>query len=207
MRSERETEGRTPDARRSHKTEDQAPSMRTTDHTNHQRRLRPRPREARDLPATVAALAAVHAADHYPLTWPADPAGWLNPTNLLAAWVADDEERLLGHVALCVPEAGGVADLWLATAGTPLEGLAEVAKLFVAPRGRGLGLGAALLARATEEAHARGLRPVLEVLDHDHAARALYERIGWCHVGTLPATWATADGARPLLHAYLGPTT
>lgn len=164
-----------------------------------------RRREAGDLPACVRALAAVHTADHYPLVWPDDPTHWLQPRNLLDAWVAVRGDAIVGHVALCGPEDADVAHLWSAAAGVPRTQFVEVAKLFVAPMGRGRGLGAALLASAAAEATARGLVPALEVLDHDLAARTLYERLGWRHVGSVSASWALADGSSPLLHAYLAP--
>lgn len=164
-----------------------------------------RRREARDLPACVRALAAVHAADGYPLVWPADPTRWLQPKNLLDAWVAVRDGALVGHVALCGPEDADVAALWCASAGVPLARIAEIAKLFVDPATRGSRLGAALLAHAAAAAAALGLVPALEVLDHDRAARRLYERLGWRHVGNVQASWALADGASPVLHAYLAP--
>jgi len=38
-----------------------------------------RRRAVEDLPGCVRALEAVHAANAYPMWWPADPAGWLSP--------------------------------------------------------------------------------------------------------------------------------
>ncbi|MFC6066692.1 GNAT family N-acetyltransferase [Streptomyces ochraceiscleroticus] len=118
-----------------------------------------RPRGARDLPACVRLLRAVHLHSGYPYTWPADPAGWLTPEGLTGAWVAEDADgRVAGHAALC----GG-----------------EMNRLFVAPEARGRGLGGRLLRHVTDEAAAGGLRPVLAVNATDTAAIALYERWGW----------------------------
>ena len=47
-----------------------------------------RPRDDGDLPALVAALRPVHERDGYPVTWKDDPAGWLSPPGLQAAWGA-----------------------------------------------------------------------------------------------------------------------
>jgi hypothetical protein len=41
-----------------------------------------------DAPACVAGLREAHIVDRYPLTWPEDPAGWLQPAGTIAAWVA-----------------------------------------------------------------------------------------------------------------------
>ncbi len=160
-----------------------------------------RARRDDEIDACVALLADVHAADGYPLHWPADASRWLTPDSLLAAWVAEDEQTVLGHVALCGAVGDAAAPLW----ALPPERLAVVAKLFVASRARGRGLGAALLATARAAARSRGLRPALEVLDHDRGALALYERTGWRRVASAPAPWASADGGQAWLHYYLAP--
>jgi GNAT superfamily N-acetyltransferase len=164
-----------------------------------------RARRREDIAACVALMAEVHAADGYPLHWPADPRRWLAPEGLLAAWVAEDEHALTGHVALCGAAGDPAAPLWSAATGLPPERLAAVARLFVAPGVRGRGLGAALLAAACAEAGGRGLRPALEVLDHDRGATALYERAGWRRVASVPAAWAGERGGLPLLHYYVAP--
>lgn len=177
-----------------------------------------RPREASDLSACVETIAVVHAVDRYPLDWPDDPVAWLSPRNLLAAWVAEERGGVLGHVLLSAPRAPRVGDagegelehaiahLWCAAAGVPLERLAEVERFFVAPSARGQGLGAAMITLASNEARARGLWPVLVVLDHDRVAMALYERLGWRRAGSLLADWLPAGESRPpLLHAYVAP--
>lgn len=135
-----------------------------------------RPRRHDDMDACVALLSAVHAADGYPLLWPADPATWLTPNHLLEAWVAEREHALVGHVALGTAVGDSAAPLWSAAAGRPPEKLAVVAKLFVSPRARGHGLGPALLREACAEACRRGLHPALEVLNHDRADRVVRAR-------------------------------
>lgn len=162
-----------------------------------------RARRDGDVAACVVALAEVHAASGYPLHWPADPKGWLTPGNMLAAWVAEVEGVVAGHVALCSATGDSGAAVWAAASGVAAEGIAVVAKLFVAPSRRGRGLGAALLGAATAEARTRGLRPALEVLDSDRAAIALYERSGWVRVASEPLPWAQANGAAILAHFYL----
>jgi GNAT superfamily N-acetyltransferase len=164
-----------------------------------------RPRQPADIPTCVAVLAVVHAADGYPLGWPADPAAWLTPAGLLAAWVAETgQQRVTGHVALC-RAAGDEAAVWSTASALPPERLAEVARLFVAPGARGQGVGAALLAEASAWARAHDLRPALQVLNHDHAAVALYERAGWHRVATGPTFPAPGSGAPVTLLSYLAP--
>ncbi|MFI6810798.1 GNAT family N-acetyltransferase [Nonomuraea sp. NPDC050328] len=62
--------------------------------------MRIRPRTPEDLPACVAALALVQAVDRYPVDWPADPAAWLTPSKLTAAWIAEESGTIFGHIAL-----------------------------------------------------------------------------------------------------------
>ncbi|MFF1925196.1 GNAT family N-acetyltransferase [Streptomyces sp. NPDC058221] len=153
-----------------------------------------------DMKACVEALATVHEADRYPARWPADPAGWLTPDNLLEAWVALDGTDVLGHVALTRTDRAMAAD-----AGLPTDELASVARLFATASARRRGVASALLAAAAKAAAARGLRLVLEVEDGGGAAVALYERAGWRRVGSRPGDWRTADGRTALLHTYLAP--
>ncbi|MEU5211557.1 GNAT family N-acetyltransferase [Streptomyces sp. NPDC020742] len=132
-----------------------------------------------DLDACVAALAQVHTHSGYPHVWPDDPAGWLRPDGLTAAWVAEDAGRVVGHAALCG---------------------AEVSRLYVAPAARGTGLGARLLRTVEEAAAARGLRPVLEVHAANTAAVALYERRGWIRRGSEQQDWGA--GGVVTVHHY-----
>lgn len=153
----------------------------------------------------VGLLAAVHALDSYPLHWPADPFAWLSPPNLLIAWVAEVNGVLSGHVALCAAEDDVATSAWSLASGKPPERLAVVAKLFVSPGARGLGLGAALLDTASAEARRWRLLPVLEVLDHDRSAIALYERTGWLRVASVSVLWAQVSEGRAEVHYYVAP--
>lgn len=165
-----------------------------------------RPRDAADLPRCVAALAEVHATDGYPTCWPADPVAWLTPSDTLNAWTAEAEGEIVGQVVLRAGPTGEIAGALSQTAGVPPEQLASLSRLFVVPRARRLGVGAALLQRAHEEASTRRLRLTLCVVDDERgAARALYERAGWLHVTSTHADWTTPDGTHPLEHHYLSP--
>lgn len=164
-----------------------------------------RARRPDEIDVCVGVLADVHAASGYPMFWPAAPAAWLTPENLLIAWVAEDEHGVIGHVALRGAVGESAAPIWSAATGLPPEAIAAVAKLFIAPSVQGRGLGAALLAEACAEARTRGLRPALEVLDHDQAAIALYERTGWQRVASASAAWGAAAGGQMVVHYYIAP--
>ncbi len=143
-----------------------------------------RPRTDADLPACVEVLRAVHSSDAYPMRWPEDPADWITPPGLTAAWVAERKSRIVGHV--CVV---GVT----------------VSRLFADPVARGLGCGAVLLEAAQSHAAREGLSLVLDVVDDGGAAVALYERLGWRLVERRLADWSAPDGRRPVVRIYAAP--
>ncbi|WP_206068161.1 GNAT family N-acetyltransferase [Nonomuraea composti] len=141
-----------------------------------------RPRTPADLPACVEALAAVQAADRYPVNWPDDPGAWLTPAGMTAAWLAIEAGAVLGHVAITRDQ--------------------EVSRLFVTPAARGRGVAARLL----ESARSSTPLPLkLEVSSEGRAAIGLYERLGWRRVASSRATWLNAAGEPALLHHYVSP--
>ena len=148
-----------------------------------------RARRESDLEACVNALRLVHEADGYPMIWPRDPARWLCPAAMVRGWVAVTRtDAPVGHVLIL---------------STQHPDTLEVARLFVAPEGRGRGLGAALLGRAREWAGEQGRRLELEVVaDERSHAITLYEREGWRRTGTVTAEWTAPDGGCVEVHRY-----
>lgn len=163
-----------------------------------------RERRPEDLPACVSVLADTHRTSGYPVNWPADPAGWLTPRGLLAAWVAEVAGVVVGHVALV--EAGAhPAKAWADhTGGTPRPPMAEVSRLCVAKQARGRSVGGLLLATADAAARERGRHTVLGVLAESVAAIALYDRMGWLRLSTVD--FKLADGRTTVMHCYAAPT-
>lgn len=158
-----------------------------------------RPRQPADLSTCAGLLLQAHLADGYPMAWPHDPAGWLAPAGLMAAWVAESAGQIVGHVALV--EGGPVTD----AGGDPGERWVEVAQLFVAPPARRVGVARSLLAVALRRAEAENRRAVLEVVDDAKGAVACYEQLGWRLFDRRPAEWMTADGYRPMVRRYAAP--
>jgi GNAT superfamily N-acetyltransferase len=168
-----------------------------------------RARRAEDLPGLVAALEQVHRTDGYPSRWPKDPAAWLTPRGLLAAWVAVADDDLIGHIALARHELA-----------RPVRHLA-VNRLFVSPAARKGGAATRLLQVATEwaaseEIGAEGGAEIggeagaeaglwLEVTEGSAPAIAFYVRHGWQFAGSAQASWTTASGERPVVRRYLAP--
>jgi ribosomal protein S18 acetylase RimI-like enzyme len=162
-----------------------------------------RARKPDDMAGCVTLLRTVHEVSGYPSVWPPDPAGWLEPASLVAAWVAETGGLISGHVALV---QGAPAQCLLAATGRDADRLGRIVRLYVDPAARRQGLARGLLEAATVEAREHGLRPVLNVMADGYAAIALYERSGWKLAGTQPATWTTPDGVSPMMRYYVGPS-
>jgi GNAT superfamily N-acetyltransferase len=71
---------------------------------------------------------------------------------------------------------------------------AEIAKLMVAHRMRGHGLGAALMAAIEREARRGGFTLLTLDAKRGDAADRLYRRLGWSEAGTIPAFALDPDG-------------
>ncbi|HEY4830303.1 MAG TPA: GNAT family N-acetyltransferase [Solirubrobacteraceae bacterium] len=143
-----------------------------------------RPRRSEDLESCVALLRDVHEADGYPTVWPANPAHWLAGGDSLAAWVAEEDGAVLGHLAVHRISAARAGPPWREALPVPVDRLAVVSRFFVSTRARGRGIGGTLMTRAEEHAAENDLRLVLDVAMQNGAAIAFYERRGWRRVGT-----------------------
>ena len=105
-----------------------------------------------DLPACVAVLRRVHEASGYPSLWPDDPSRWIIPRDMVAAWVAEHDGSIAGHVALV---RGMRLECLLRATGRAPDQLGGIARLYVDPAFRRLGLARALLDAAADGAVAR----------------------------------------------------
>lgn len=161
-----------------------------------------RPRRAADVASCVEALAAVHASDRYPSVWPADPVGFLSPSDVLAAWVAVADDTIVGQVLLR-DGRGERAEFADADVDLPHR-LASVSRLFVAPVGRGRGAAARLLAAGVAWAERDDRTAILSVVDGE-AAVGFYERLGWRLLTSRPAGWRRGDGSTPTMRYYRQP--
>ncbi|WP_432840729.1 N-acetyltransferase family protein [Dactylosporangium sp. CA-092794] len=148
--------------------------------------VRIRPKGEADAAACLELLLRVHATDGYPMHLTAgEVPGFFTPEHEAAAWVAERDGAVVGHVALHTPPEDPTLELARDATGLPLERLALLARLFVAPELRRSGLGRVLLRHAAGQAPGLGRRAVLDVGQALRAAVALYEAEGWRRVGEL----------------------
>lgn len=162
-----------------------------------------RPRQIEELPPCADVLRSVHASDGYPMCWPADPARWLTPRGLAAAWVVEHAGAITGHVGTVRDVTDPVV---AAITGVPEDQLVSVTRLFVARQARGRGLGAILLDAVVRRARGQNLQVMIDVVDDGGAAVALYDRLGWRLVDRRLGDWTTPHGHGPPLRIYLAPT-
>ena len=162
-----------------------------------------RSRTGNDVEALCDLVRLVHEADGYPVVLQADVQSFIWTENCLAAWVCELEDRIVGHVALHTIWSDEVADIAAMSLRRERTALASVSRLLVHPAYRRLGLGAELLATATNDAHDRGVWPVLDVVTTYMPAIALYEGVGWTRLGTI--AYSMPDGREIDEYVYAGP--
>ena len=163
-----------------------------------------RPRRVEDHPELEQLGRRVHRTDGYPVYLPdGDILAFVVSEHALDAWVAVDEGRVVGHVALHRRSSPGVLALAAGRLGITAAECGVVARLLVARELRRAGVGRALLDHAADQCRQRGLTPVLDVVDGTGPAIALYERAGWQRLGTV--RFPLPDGSELSEHVYAQP--
>ena len=160
-----------------------------------------RPRRDADLPGLAAALLEQQAHSGYPHRdpLPVPPGQFLQRPAELAAWVAEREGEVVGHVAVGAastsPDAGDApfVEAWSKASGRPAQDLRVVGVLFTTTAARGTGAGVALLRTATDHILGAGCIPCLDVLPTHDRAVALYRHLGWRDVTRQRPAWLAAD--------------
>lgn len=141
-----------------------------------------RARVAEDLDALVGVARRVRDLDGYPAFLPGgDFYRFLTRPESLAAWVAESDGSVVGHVALN-SQSHPAAMAVVRDAGIAGE-VGVVARLLVDPLARAQGIGALLLQEARVEAVRRGRIPVLDVVASSTPAIGLYLASGWKELG------------------------
>jgi ribosomal protein S18 acetylase RimI-like enzyme len=163
-----------------------------------------RERRPDDLDATAQALVAVHANDGYPVEGVSDPRGWLQPSTLIRAWVAELDGALVGHVLIAAPTPDDDAPrLWSEQQPNGPHELAVLGRLFVLPTARRRSVAESLVNVAASFADKNRLHLLLDVMEKDRAAIRLYERMGWQCIGE--ATHRFGRGQRTRAFGYAAP--
>lgn len=157
-----------------------------------------RRRRREDIPLLVDLLMEQQPDTRYPFRnpLPMPVEEFLHADDAVAAWSAEVDGRLAGHVCRVGPLAGfsGAAEMNRGCAsahGCAVEQLAWVSKLFVGRTARGTGLGRRLLETVLDDIREAGLYPCLEVLPVHEAALSLYTATGWREVMRVRPEWLT----------------
>ncbi|MDX3364061.1 GNAT family N-acetyltransferase [Streptomyces sp. ME02-6978.2a] len=142
-----------------------------------------RPFSDDDLAGAATALIEVHHTDGYPVEGVEDPEAWIKSDAVLAAWVAEGDGRVMGHVAVMKPQGEAAVRLWTKQSGDNDDHVGVLARLFVVKEARKQAAGQRLMDAAMTYARAHDRRLVLDVMTKDAAAIRLYERLGWRKIG------------------------
>lgn len=162
-----------------------------------------REKEQGDEAQCLELLLRVHRTDGYPLYLPDDVPAFLTPDYEVAAWVAEIDGRIVGHVALHQASLDPTLAAAQRATGLPADRLAVVSRLFSCPELRRNGVGRTLLRYATAQARERGQRAVLDVGKMLEAPVALYESEAWRRVESLELH--LGEGVKLDLWVYVSP--
>ncbi len=155
-----------------------------------------------DRPACAALLELTYTRDGYP-RYRHDWDEFLSPPSETAAWVAELDGEVVGHVS--VHESGHevISAVAAEATGRPPTEFAVLARLMISPQARGHGLAARLIELVADHAAERGRHLILDVLRDATGAIAVYERLGWRRLG--PAIRPTPGRPDIDLWVYLAP--
>jgi len=139
-----------------------------------------RPRRSRDLATCTRLMHRAFFEGQFPGTRRNEPRDWIDGSDVLAAYVAERDGEIVGHVAVTRVGLDRATDLrWREITGHPVTDLAGVGQLFVRPSFRGQGIGRSLVDAALADIRSRRLVPVLEVVTHESLAPAYAHGHGW----------------------------
>ena len=162
-----------------------------------------RARRPSDVEPLLEMAQLVKRLDGYPPRGPVDVERFMAPPEQLAAWVAEIDAVVVGHVALHATGADDTVDLAARHTSEGTRGPGRGGPGLVSPTARRIGVGHALLDTAVTGAHERGQHPILEVAVHFDAAIGLYESCGWSRVGEV--TIEFPDEPSLERYVYVGP--
>jgi len=156
-----------------------------------------------DVDACLELAEHTHQHDGYPPWWPWDRRAFIVAPAEEASWVADDQGRVMGHVAIHNADGDPAFRRAHELTGLGPGHVAVVARLMVSPSARRVGVGRRLLDEAVAFAHQSGRRPILDTIPSNTKAIALYRTKGWTEAGT--ETLTSASGRRLDVVVFVGP--
>ena len=107
----------------------------------------------------------------------------------LAAWVAEEDGRVVGHVSVTEVGEHHLGPRWAEAVGRTVPELAAVSVLVVDPEVTGRGIARSLLDTCEQHARELGRVPVLEVLSLQQRAAGVYASRGWRAIGEEAPDW------------------
>lgn len=146
-------------------------------------RMHVRVRAEADLDDCVRLAKRVHETDGYPVYFPDGLRPFIASPDAIVSWVVEERGEIVGHVALHRRSSDPVMKMATDALGQPCERIGVIARLLVDPGSRREGLGGLLLHTAAQDALARNLSPILDVVTKHTGAIGLYESCGWVRAG------------------------
>lgn len=155
-----------------------------------------RPRRPEDVTALVEVMGRQQPVSRYPLVWPLpEPAAdFIARGTERAAWVAEVDGVVVGHVSSTIVPDDEIHSVWSRSTGRPNSELGCVSSLFVDLDVIGKGVGGRLLDTAVAEIRGGGRTPVLDVTTQtQNPASSVYEHRGWQLAGHARPLWLPPD--------------
>ena len=165
--------------------------------------MRVRTRTPEDIAALATVGQRVRAKDGYPRYLPGgDHVAFLVHPEPIAAWIAEDGDDIVGHVALHPSTSAVVIE---AIRASGIAGpLGVVSRLLVDPDHRRTGLGRHLLEVARRHAEELDLVPVLDVIATSAGPIELYRNAGWIELARVDYTFPDGQHVEELV--FRGPS-
>lgn len=112
---------------------------------------------------------------------------WLERPNYVHRLVVFEGNRIVGHVGLATPDGNPSFKQWAAAFQDDQKFLV-VTRLLVNPATRMSGLATQMMNEVHRICAERDTYVALDVIADNHAARALYHKLGYRHIGNAPYT-------------------
>ena len=144
-----------------------------------------RHRRADDIAACVEILEGTAVADGYPLNRRDVRDSFVVRKRELGAWVAEIDNRVVGHVSIQWPDDWLTYQVVRDVTGLTADEVSILSALFVSVEYRGRAVGRGLIDHAVQASRAMGRHPALDVGKTLTSAVAVYEAARWRRIGEI----------------------